>query len=362
MKGIFALGLVIGLGCGAGASRPQEVEASTSTLAPVGAERWSVRSSRARLDDASSRAIEAALSADVGFPTRVVARVDAGDEQLVLYAMNGASHWLARQPNRDVLAARLRACDDAEEEPRNCLDATLRDDREALLLRAAVAECMDRNVGSGMSEDECRQMEQESLVFDVEAYCDAGFWARARRRRVGAGGGAGGGGGAGAGAEWTVTDAGRLPQTCLAAVLDVRAVDLDGDGAEELLLDAVYRDMDAMELVTNAEVRTLSVWSWRGGDPAQLGDPLELGVYAADVSGLEERRCRYELVGNARVRLRRECCVEPSDDDGENEDGDGREEASAADRYPTWPPSPACGPRETVTLSPADGGGFRMER
>jgi hypothetical protein len=327
---VHTLLAIAAIGCaGAPIAAPRDETVSLTRAAPPA---YEVHFDASRLDDPDSRAIEAALADDLGFEPRVIARVGAGDAQLVLYQLGGATHWLARHPERERLMRELRACeaDPEQDDTHNCADTVLRDAREPMLVERLAAPCMDQE---GTTPAECRELALGFLVFDVEAYCETGFWAHAQR----------------SGSGWTVADRGRLPQACMERLLEVRAIDLDRDGAPEILLDAVYAHADYLRLVTEGYRRELSVW--RAGEPETtrlVG--VSLATYAGEMQGESELRCRYEVAGVDRPSLVLECCEEPV----EEHDGSGRR------RFPTWPPRRSCRPRWTETYPHDERAGFRL--
>jgi hypothetical protein len=319
--------------CGGASSASPSIRDTTS---PDGDREAHVASGE-RLTDPVSSAIEDAIDARLGFPVRVVARVPIGDEMLVLYAMNGLTHWLAERPDRADLQARIEACESTHEEidDHNCLDRTLRDSRDPEMLREYIAWCAPPRVPDVTEEEataQCTEQFQNAVVFDVAAYCDRAFWSIARRTTAG----------------WTVAEAGALPESCVSRTLALRTADLDSDGTPEVFVEAVSQDLDPMRLVNEGETRTLSIWRKRAS-AMERTFATELSDYAVDMGPREELRCSYALDG-APVSLRRECCYEPMADEDD-------EEASDGPRHPTEP-SAACGPRFTE-IYPSNGhGGF----
>lgn len=324
----FAVALAsLALACGA-PGRPQHAERPAQEAVEV------LIASSDRLEDPVSSAIERAIAQELGFSARVVARAEVGGEQLVLYAMSAATHWLSSHPERDALVAAIEECERAgEDAEHNCADQVLRDHREPLLQERAMAECRARNdPGLPDLEELCLGEIDETLNYDVEAYCEAGFWMKAAR----------------AGDGWSLAPAGRLPEPCLRRVLGLRLVDLDADAREEILLEAVYSQLDPMRLVTWGHFRTLSVWHGPGPQ-LERSSSIVLGTYTGDVSASSELRCRHELTGGARPSLHLECCFEPVDEESEES-----EEPAPID-YAAWPPA-VCGPTWTATYPPAERG------
>lgn len=285
-----------------------------------------------RLEDPVSTAIQHAIDRELGFPVRVVARAQLGGEQLVLYAMNAATHWLSTHPDREALVREIEDCERGEEEDEhNCIDTVLREGRDPLLRERSLVACRARNDPSLPDlEEMCRDEFENTFVFDVEAYCEAGFWMKATPAEN----------------RWTLAPAGRLPEPCLRSVIGLRVVDLDGDARAEILLDAVYSRVDSMRLITELDVRTLSVWHGPGPELARSSSIL-LGTYSADLSASSELRCRHELTSGARPSLRLECCELPLDED---------EEEVASIDFAAWPSPGTCGPRWTDTYPPAERG------
>jgi hypothetical protein len=180
-------------------------------------------------------------------------------------------------------------------------------------------------------EEACIESFHGSFVFDVEAYCDRGFWSLAREEH----------------GRWIVNDAGPLERLCLAEPIDARVT--ERDGAPLVLLDAVYKNLDAMRLVNEHDVRTLSAWRL-AGDAMEHTFATEMGTYAVDLGPMAELRCRYEIErGTESLQL--ECCREPLPEDDEEE------APRAGPRHPTEP-SAECGPRWTETYPPDRRGGF----
>lgn len=284
-----------------------------------------------RLTDPISSAIEDAIDADVGYPVRVVARIDLGDRMLVLYTMNGLTHWLARHPDRAALTATIDECEAQADDDGGptCIDRTLRDARRPELLAEYLASCLARNDGLDNAEEACIEMFEGSFVFDVEAYCDGGFWTFAQEEN----------------GRWTVRDAGELDGQCLAQPIAARVI--ERDGAPLVLLDAVYKSLDSMRLVNEDDNRTLSVWR-RGDAGMERTFSTRISDYAVDLGPFDELRCLYSLEGQPES-LNLECCREPAAEE--------EEEERAGPRYPTEP-SRECGPRWRESYPANERGGF----
>ena len=292
------------------------------------------------LVDPVSAAIDAAVTARLGFPVEVLVRVDrGGDEQLVLYSMNALTYWLAARPDRATLTAAIAACnaESTDHGGPNCIDRALRDARRPELEADFIASCVidDARLTPAEVQAECHDQFESTLVFDVEAYCDGAFWAIAQR----------------SGSGWTTADAARVPGTCIARVLDAKAADLDADGTPEILLDVVQAHYDAMRLVNESDTRVLTVFR-RVDRELQRTFSVPMGTYAVDLGPLEELRCNYRLEGEPRPSFRRECCQLPAEEDTS-------EEAipEAANRFPVAL-ADNCGPHWVELYAPAGLGGF----